>query len=86
MHVLISYVQMSKLTLSVDERVIARAKLYAKQRGISISEMVEAYLSAVSGSAPPAPDEGTPILQSVRGILKHANPQDYKKHLSAKYR
>ena len=39
---------MAKLTLSVDERVVSRAKQYAKRRGVSVSEMVEAYLSAVA--------------------------------------
>jgi uncharacterized protein DUF6364 len=75
---------MSKLTLSVDDRVVSRAKRYAKQRGVSVSQMVEAYLDAVAGSPPSAPD--TPILRSIRGSLKRANLDDYKKHLSAKYR
>jgi hypothetical protein len=33
---------MSKLTLSVDSRVVIRAKRYAKQQGVSVSKMVEA--------------------------------------------
>ena len=39
---------MAKLTLSVDERVASRAKRYAKQQGVSVSQMVEAYLEAVA--------------------------------------
>ncbi len=39
---------MSKLTLSVDGEVVARAKCHAKRRGVSVSQMVEAYLSADS--------------------------------------
>jgi len=74
---------MAKLTLSVDERVVSRAKRYAKQRGVSVSEIVETYLAAVSG---PSPAADTPILRSIRGSLKRANLQDYKKHLAAKYR
>jgi len=75
---------MSKLTLSVDGRIVSRAKRYAKQRGVSISQMVESYLAAVAGPSPIAPD--TPILRSLRGSLKKASLDDYKKHLSAKYR
>jgi hypothetical protein len=76
---------MSKLTLSVDDRVVSRAKQYAKRQGISVSKMVEAYLAAVAD--PPAPStNATPILRSVRGILKHADIDAYRKHLSAKYR
>ena len=75
---------MSKLTLSVDDRVVASAKRYAKQRGISISKMVEAYLVAVAGSSSGTRD--APILRSVRGSLKRADLQEYKRHLATKYR
>lgn len=74
---------MAKLTLSVDDRVVSRAKRYAKLHGVSISEMVETYLAAVAG--PPSPATGaTPILRSLRGILKHADINEYRKHLAAK--
>jgi hypothetical protein len=76
---------MSKLTLSVDDRVVSRAKSYARQRGVSVSEMVEAYLAAVAG--PPAPaTRDAPILRSLRGSLKKAAIEEYRKHLAAKYR
>ncbi len=76
---------MAKLTLSVDDRVVSNAKQYAKRRGVSISEMVEAYLAAVAD--PPSPAKGaTPVLRSVRGILKNADMNDYRKHPAAKYR
>ena len=76
---------MSKLTLSVDDRVIASAKRYAKQRGLSVSEMVEAYLAAVAN--PSFPDTANvPILRSVRGSLQKADLNAYKKHLATKYR
>jgi hypothetical protein len=76
---------MAKLTLSVDGRVISSAKQYAKRRGVSISEMVEAYLAAVAD--PPSPARGaTPVLRSVRGILKNADLNDYRKYLATKYR
>jgi antitoxin component of RelBE/YafQ-DinJ toxin-antitoxin module len=76
---------MAKLTLSVDDQVISRAKQFAQQEGISVSEMVETYLSAVS--APARADSGNmPILRSLRGVLKKADVADYRKHLDAKYR
>lgn len=76
---------MSKLTLSVDNRVVSRAKHYAKLRGVSVSEMVEAYLSAVA--EPPSPvTRDAPILRSVRGSLKKASLAEYRKHLASKYR
>ena len=76
---------MSKLTLSVDERVVSRAKRYARQRGVSISKMVETYLAAVAGPASPALPE-PPILRSLRGSLKKADLDEYRRHLAIKYR
>jgi Family of unknown function (DUF6364) len=76
---------MSKLTLSVDSHVVSRAKRYAKQRGLSVSKMVESYLAAVA-DPPLRSTRDTPILRSVRGSLKKADIYGYRKHLAAKYR
>ena len=76
---------MSKLTLSVDDRVVSRAKRYASQRGVSVSEMVETYLASVVEPVSPAAQDA-PILRSVRGALKKADLAGYRKHLAAKYR
>jgi hypothetical protein len=78
---------MSKLTLSVDDNVITRAKKYAKIHNVSVSEMVETYLTSVvfvynSQADPPA----TPVLRSMRGLLKNAEIEDYREHLANKYR
>jgi hypothetical protein len=75
---------MSKLTLSVDADVAARAKRYAKRRGTSVSRMVEAYLASVM--EPETRQERTPIMDSLSGILKKADLGDYHRHLSKKYR
>jgi hypothetical protein len=77
---------MAKLTLSVDDCVVSRAKQYAKRRCVSISEMVEAYLSAVAAPPSPAATGSAPILRSVRGVLKNADIGEYRKHLAVKYR
>jgi hypothetical protein len=77
---------MSKLTLSVDPVVVSRAKRYAKQQGISVSEMVEAYLAAVAEPPSSVPRGSTPVLRMLRGSLKKASLQDYRKHLDSKYR
>jgi antitoxin component of RelBE/YafQ-DinJ toxin-antitoxin module len=76
---------MSKLTLSVDDRVVSSAKRYAKQRGLSVSGMVEAYLAAVANTAS-LPNRDAPVLRSVRGSLKKADLKEYRKHLAIKYR
>jgi len=73
---------MAKLTLSVDDRVVSRAKRYARAQGVSVSKMVETYLASVTDAAPPA----APILRSLRGSLKGADIAAYKKYLTAKHR
>jgi hypothetical protein len=75
---------MTKLTLSVNPSVVSQAKVYARRHGLSISHMVEEYLAAIS--APAAIQDMPPVLRSVRGILKKADPQEYRQHLVEKYR
>jgi len=75
---------MSKLTLSIDAPVIERAKKYTRRQGVSVSRLVQNYLAVVSGSlrAPPDP----PVLRALRGTLKRASIQAYKRRLARKYR
>ena len=78
---------MAKLTLSVDDTVIERAKRYAAKRGTSVSRLVEKYLELVSR---PRKDKGDdpPILARMRGALKGARvgEGDYRHYLQQKYR
>jgi hypothetical protein len=83
---LLQYVQMSKLTLSVDPTVISLAKRYAKEQGVSVSEMVEVYLSAVARPSHPRLVDSPPVLRSVRGILKRGTLEDHRRYLARKYR
>jgi hypothetical protein len=76
---------MAKLTLSVDPRVVSGAKQYAKRRGVSVSAMVESYLAAIAKPRDSHVADAQ-ILRSVRGVLKHADVEEYRKHLAAKYR
>ncbi len=76
---------MAKLTLSVDDRVVLQAKKYAKSRGVSVSEMVETYLAAVATPHRHAA-WATPVLRAVRGVLKNADVEQYRKYLRDKYR
>ena len=75
---------MSKLTLSVDEKVIERAKRFAEKRGTSVSRLVEQYLDLLA--RPPKLRDDTPVLRQLRGILKKGDSKDYRRHLVEKYR
>ncbi len=74
----------SKLTLSVDGRVAERAKRFARQRGTSVSRLVEDYLTVVSGNSERA--EAPPILGRLQGSLKGVDPAQYRRHLKKKRR
>jgi hypothetical protein len=76
---------MAKLTLSVNQRVIERAKKYARARGTSVSGLVEQLLDlAASGRAARA--VAPPILARLRGSLKGVDAADYRRYLERKYR
>ena len=74
---------MSKVTLSIDPAVVVRAKRYAKRRGVSVSSLVEEYLDLVS--EPPRSGPEPPVLRSLRGVLKKADRDAYRRRLIEKY-
>lgn len=75
---------MAKLTLSVDDAVISRAKAWAEEHGTSVSKMVELHLDSVS--RPASRRDVPPHIASLIGIAKGADPDGYKKHLLRKYK
>jgi hypothetical protein len=40
----------TKLTLTMEDKVISSAKKYARQKGKSLSDIVENYLKSISGT------------------------------------
>jgi hypothetical protein len=80
----------SKLTLSVDPQVVARAKEYAQRNKTSVSELVQTYLSIVTQPSKPAPGkELPPVLSSLRDLVKDDGldyREEHRKHLAARYR
>ena len=76
---------MPKLTLSVDARVVTRAKRYARTRGTSVSRLVETLLDAVSEPSREC-DNAAPVLTRLRGSMRRGSVRDYHRHLEHKYR
>src|SRR5688572_30324158 len=77
---------MSKLTLSVDDEVIRRAKRYAAERATSVSRLVEQYLDLLSGRPRRAANQDPPILRMLRGAARGVKVEDYRRHVLKKYR
>jgi hypothetical protein len=72
----------TKLTLTIEQSVINRAKGYAKRKGHSLSDIIENYLKVITKNGPKADIEITPIAKSLRGSFKSPTNLDYKKELS----
>ncbi|MCO5248157.1 MAG: DUF6364 family protein [Chitinophagales bacterium] len=72
----------TKLTLTMEKEVIAIAKEYAKEKGQSLSEIVENYFKFVtSDKQRPKVKKLSPKVKKLRGIIKTDENLDYKKIL-----
>ena len=78
---------MSKLTLSVDPKVVLAAKRYAQERGTSVSRLVETFLGSLQASERPDTDL-PPITRRLHGTLKasRGSREEHLDHLARKYR
>lgn len=77
----------TKLTLRLDDRLIAQAKDYARDTGKSLSQIVAEYFSAITSRDQPDCTE-TPTVAGLRGVLKDAGlvgVRDYHAHLEDKH-
>jgi len=76
----------SKLTLRMDDGLIALAKAEAAQRGKSVSQMVGEFIDLLGHAKAPV-QKLPPVTSSIRGILKNTSlaEESYKKHLQDKY-
>ncbi len=80
----------TKLTLTIEKEVIEIAKEYAKEKGQSLSEMVENYFKLVTVNRPKMKGKQlSPKVRKLRGIIKTDEKLDYKQilteELSKKY-
>lgn len=71
----------TKLTLTVEERIIEKAKKYAKQTGRSLSELVENYLGTLVEENQDL-QQVSPKLRKIIGSVKLPDDFDEKKELS----
>ncbi|WP_341228062.1 DUF6364 family protein [uncultured Arcticibacterium sp.] len=72
----------AKLTLKLNEEVIAQAKEYAKTQKRSLSRIIEDYLKAVSGTEQTASDlEISPYVKSMSVGKSIASDSDDKEEI-----
>ena len=76
----------TKLTLRLDEELIASAKRHSRASGRSISQLVADFFALLEAGGGEV--EITPRVRSLRGVLAgHGlDESDHRRHLEEKYR
>lgn len=68
----------NKLTLNVDRTIVEQAKAYAKKHKVSLSKLIESYLTSLVNQKP-SEVEITPLVQSLSGVINLDEDTDIKK-------
>ena len=71
----------TKLTLTMEDKVIDSAKKYAQKNGKSLSNLVENYLKSITTKEPDATKLSLKVTK-LMGVIKLADDFDYKSALS----
>jgi len=74
----------TKLTLTVEKNIIEKAKIYARNTGRSLSDLIESYLESVIQENKPK-DKMSTKLKKLVGSVKLPKKFDEKKELDAYY-
>ncbi|WP_026838854.1 DUF6364 family protein [Gillisia sp. JM1] len=72
----------TKLTLTIEEKIILRAKEYAKDKNRSLSDIIENYLKTLTKEENNRDFKKlNPVVKSLKGSFKMPKNMDYKKEL-----
>ena len=72
----------TKLTLTIEQEIIKRAKDYAKEKNRSLSDIIENYLKVLTKEEQKQKDKRlNPVVKSLKGSFKMPKNMDYKKEL-----
>ena len=71
----------TKLTLVADKEIIEKAKQYAKSQKLSLSRLVESYLSSLV-STKSEESEISPLVKSLSGVINLNNDFDIKEMMN----
>ena len=72
----------AKLTLNIDKDITRKAKVYAKKKGRSLSDLVENYLKLLTKNSSIEDPEYSPRVKSLLGSVSLPKDFDYKKELA----
>lgn len=71
----------TKLTLTIEQEVIKKAKKYAKQKGRSLSDLVENYFRAITMTEEPIQKPIGSVASALLGSVKEPENFNYKREL-----
>lgn len=72
----------TKLTLTIEQEIIERAKNYAKEKNRSLSDIIENYLKMLTKEERKQKSTKlSPVVESLKGYFKMPKNMDYKKEL-----
>jgi len=69
----------TKLTLKLNQEVIEKAKLYASEKKLSLSRLIENYLNSLTSDQVTVDLEISPFVKSLSSGVKIPADYDYKK-------
>jgi hypothetical protein len=72
----------TKLTLTIEQSIIEKAKKYASQKGRSLSDIIENYLKIITKEDNNESVDLSPIVKSLKGSFKPPKNINYKKELT----
>jgi hypothetical protein len=72
----------TKLTLTIEQSIIEKAKKYANEKGRSLSSIIENYLKIITKEEEVNDIKLTPIVKTLKGSFKAPKNLNYKKELS----
>lgn len=80
----------TKLTIRLSDRVLEKAKIYARSHNISLSKMIEYYLDSLTQQKEDKDTVTiTPLVQSLSGVIDLQSDFDdkkgYRDYLDEKY-
>ncbi|WP_127846695.1 DUF6364 family protein [Psychroflexus aestuariivivens] len=79
----------TKLTLTIEQDIIQKAKKYAKDKNRSLSDIIENYLKVLTKEDKAKSSQNNnntlnPVVKSLKGSFKMPKQMDYKKDLRSR--
>ena len=74
-----------RITLTIDEELVERAKYYSKKRGKTLSQTVEDYFALMGHPVELNEEDLSPEVRSLMGILEGYDKMGYDGALEKRY-